>query len=46
VVVNFSDAAYTLPDSQIVKPRDYVMFRKDKAGRAYPPPPCPNVFVE
>lgn len=46
VVVNFGDAAYTLPDGQTVKARDYVTFRKTASGRVYSPPPCPNVFAD
>ena len=45
VVVNFGDAPFTLPDGQVIKPRDYVTYRVTADSRQYTPPPCPNVFA-
>ena len=45
VVVNFGGKGFTTPDGQVVKARDFVMFRDTKSGRAYQTPPCPNVFA-
>ena len=46
VVVNFGDETHTLPDGQVVKARDYVIFTVADGRRTYTPPPCPNVFAE
>lgn len=46
VVVNFGDQPHTLPDGQVVRPRDYVMFTVTDGRRTYALPTCPNVFVE
>ncbi|MEI6238984.1 MAG: glycoside hydrolase [Planctomycetia bacterium] len=46
VVVNFGDTDQTLSDGQLVRRRDYVSFHTTPAGRAYAPPPCPNVFAD
>ena len=43
--MNFGDSAFTLPDGQVIKPRDYKTFQVTADGRQYTPPPCPNVFA-
>ena len=45
MVVNFGDAAFTLPDGQLIRPRDYAAYRVAAGSRQYSLPPCPNVFA-